>query len=38
VKNFLLEAGSVEAAARAYLAQVQSGQFPTAEHVYPDSN
>ena len=38
VKNFLLEGGSVEAAARAYLTQVQSGQFPAAEHVYPDSN
>jgi 3-methyl-2-oxobutanoate hydroxymethyltransferase len=38
VKNFLQEAGSIEAAARAYLAQVQSGQFPAAEHVYPDSN
>lgn len=38
VKNFLEEAGSVEQAARAYLDQVQSGAFPTAEHVYPDSN
>ncbi len=38
VKNFLAEAGSVEAAARAYLEQVQSGAFPGAEHVYLDSN
>jgi 3-methyl-2-oxobutanoate hydroxymethyltransferase len=37
VKNFLLEAGSVEAAARAYLEQVGSGTFPGAEHVYPES-
>jgi 3-methyl-2-oxobutanoate hydroxymethyltransferase len=38
VKNFLLESGSVEAAARAYLEQVRSGTFPTAEHVYPESS
>jgi 3-methyl-2-oxobutanoate hydroxymethyltransferase len=38
VKNFLEEAGGVEQAARAYLDQVQSGAFPTGEHVYPDSN
>ena len=38
VKNFLEEAGGVEQAARAYLEQVQSGAFPTGEHVYPDSN
>ena len=38
VKNFLAEAGSVEAAARAYVEQVQSGTFPAAEHVYADSN
>jgi 3-methyl-2-oxobutanoate hydroxymethyltransferase len=38
VKNFLIGAGSVEAAVRAYLAQVQSGAFPGPEHVYPDSN
>lgn len=38
VKNFLAEAGSVEAAARAYVDQVRSGAFPTAEHVYPDAS
>jgi 3-methyl-2-oxobutanoate hydroxymethyltransferase len=38
VKDFLRDAGSVEAAARAYVAQVQSGHFPSPEHVYPDSN
>jgi len=38
VKNFLAEAGSVEAAARAYVDQVRSGKFPGSEHVYPDSN
>ncbi len=38
VKNFLIGAGSVEAAARAFHSQVQSGAFPAAEHVYPDSN
>jgi 3-methyl-2-oxobutanoate hydroxymethyltransferase len=38
VKNFLAEAGSVEAAARAYVEQVRSGKFPGSEHVYPDSN
>jgi 3-methyl-2-oxobutanoate hydroxymethyltransferase len=38
VKNFLEEAGGVEQAARAYLDQVQSGAFPTGEHVYADSN
>ncbi len=38
VKNFLEKAGGVEQAARAYLEQVQSGAFPTGEHVYPDSN
>jgi 3-methyl-2-oxobutanoate hydroxymethyltransferase len=38
VKNFLLESGSVEAAARAYLEQVRSGTFPSAEHVYPESS
>jgi 3-methyl-2-oxobutanoate hydroxymethyltransferase len=38
VKNFLADAGSVEAAARAYLEQVGAGSFPGAEHVYPDSN
>jgi 3-methyl-2-oxobutanoate hydroxymethyltransferase len=38
VKNFLLESGSVEAAARAYLEQVRSGAFPTPEHVYPESS
>jgi len=38
VKDFLAGAGGVEAAARAYLAQVQSGEFPTTGHVYADSN
>ncbi|HEX4597010.1 MAG TPA: 3-methyl-2-oxobutanoate hydroxymethyltransferase [Burkholderiaceae bacterium] len=38
VKNFLIESGSVEAAARAYLEQVRSGTFPTTEHVYPESS
>jgi 3-methyl-2-oxobutanoate hydroxymethyltransferase len=38
VKNFLLEGGSVQGAARAYLEQVQSGAFPGAEHVYADAN
>lgn len=38
VKNFLAEAGSIEAAARAYVEQVRSGKFPGSEHVYPDSN
>jgi 3-methyl-2-oxobutanoate hydroxymethyltransferase len=37
VKNFLQDSGSVEAAARAYLEQVRSGTFPTAQHVYPES-
>jgi 3-methyl-2-oxobutanoate hydroxymethyltransferase len=38
VKNFLAEAGGVEAAARAYREQVGSGAFPADEHVYQDSN
>jgi len=38
VKDFLSGAGSVELAARAYVAGVQSGAFPSAEHVYPDSD
>jgi 3-methyl-2-oxobutanoate hydroxymethyltransferase len=38
VKDFLSGAGSVEAAARAYLAEVQSGEFPSASHVYGDSD
>ena len=38
VKNFLAEAGGVEAAARAYREQVGSGAFPADEHVYRDSN
>jgi 3-methyl-2-oxobutanoate hydroxymethyltransferase len=38
VKNFLIDTGSVEAAVRSYLAQVQSGEFPALEHVYTDSN
>jgi 3-methyl-2-oxobutanoate hydroxymethyltransferase len=37
VKNFLLETGSVEAAARAFVAQVQSGVFPGLEHTYTES-
>jgi 3-methyl-2-oxobutanoate hydroxymethyltransferase len=38
VKDFLHGAGSVEAAVRAYVADVQSGVFPSAEHTYPDSD
>jgi 3-methyl-2-oxobutanoate hydroxymethyltransferase len=38
VKNFLIDAGSVEVAVRAYSAQVQSGAFPAPEHMYPDSD
>jgi 3-methyl-2-oxobutanoate hydroxymethyltransferase len=34
VKNFLADAGSVEAAVRAYVADVQAGRFPGPEHVY----
>ncbi len=37
VKNFLDGAGSIEAAARAYVADVQAGRFPGLEHVYPES-
>ncbi len=36
VKDFLAGAGSIDAAVRAYVAAVRSGQFPGAEHVYPD--
>jgi 3-methyl-2-oxobutanoate hydroxymethyltransferase len=38
VKNFMPEAGGVEQAARDYVSQVQSGAFPAAEHLYPESN
>jgi 3-methyl-2-oxobutanoate hydroxymethyltransferase len=34
VKNFLADAGSLEAAVRAYVADVQAGRFPGPEHVY----
>ncbi len=37
VKNFLAGAGSIEAAVRAYVADVRCGRFPSAEHVYPDN-
>lgn len=35
VKDFLKEAGGVEAAVRAFIDQVRAGTFPGAEHVYP---
>ncbi|MBJ6982906.1 3-methyl-2-oxobutanoate hydroxymethyltransferase [Luteimonas sp. MC1572] len=34
VKDFLAEGGSVEGAARAYIAAVQDGSFPDAAHSY----
>jgi 3-methyl-2-oxobutanoate hydroxymethyltransferase len=34
VKDFLAGAGSVDAAVRRYVADVQAGQFPGPEHVY----
>ena len=34
VMDFMAGAGSVEAAVRRYVADVQSGRFPAAEHVY----
>ena len=34
VKDFLAGAGSVEAAARAFVAAVRDGSFPGAEHSY----
>jgi 3-methyl-2-oxobutanoate hydroxymethyltransferase len=37
VKNFLLGAGSIDAAVRAYVADVQAGRFPGPEHVYGES-
>jgi 3-methyl-2-oxobutanoate hydroxymethyltransferase len=37
VKNFLLGAGSLEAAVRAYVDDVQAGRFPGPEHVYGES-
>ncbi len=37
VKNFLTDAGSIEAAVRAYVADVQAGCFPGPEHVYAES-
>ena len=37
VKNFLAGAGSIDAAVRAYVADVQAGRFPGPEHVYAQS-
>jgi len=37
VKNFLQGADSIDAAVRAYVADVQSGRFPGPEHVYTES-
>jgi 3-methyl-2-oxobutanoate hydroxymethyltransferase len=37
VKNFLQGADSIDAAVRAYIADVQSGRFPGPEHVYTES-
>jgi 3-methyl-2-oxobutanoate hydroxymethyltransferase len=37
VKNFLLGAGSIDAAVRAYVADVQAGRFPGPEQVYGES-
>ena len=34
VKDFLAEGGSVEGAARAFVAAVRDGSFPGAEHSY----
>jgi len=36
VKNFLAGAHSIEAAVRAYVADVQAGRFPGPEHVYAE--
>jgi 3-methyl-2-oxobutanoate hydroxymethyltransferase len=33
-KNFLADTGSIEAAARAYVAAVKDGTFPAAEHAF----
>jgi len=37
VKNFLAGAADVEGAVRAYIAEVSSGAFPAAEHLYSES-
>jgi 3-methyl-2-oxobutanoate hydroxymethyltransferase len=37
VKNFLTGSGSIEAAVRAYVADVQAGRFPGPEHVYAEA-
>jgi 3-methyl-2-oxobutanoate hydroxymethyltransferase len=37
VKNFLDGAGSIDAAVRTYVADVQAGRFPGPEHVYADT-
>jgi 3-methyl-2-oxobutanoate hydroxymethyltransferase len=37
VKDFLQGAGSIDAAVRAYVADVQAGRFPGPEHVYAES-
>ena len=34
VKDFLAGGGSIDAAVRRYVAEVQAGRFPTTEHVY----
>jgi 3-methyl-2-oxobutanoate hydroxymethyltransferase len=34
VKDFLAGGGSVDAAVRRYIGEVQGGRFPTSEHVY----
>jgi 3-methyl-2-oxobutanoate hydroxymethyltransferase len=37
VKNFLQGAGSLDAAVRAYVAEVQAGRFPGPDHVYAET-
>jgi 3-methyl-2-oxobutanoate hydroxymethyltransferase len=37
VKNFLQGAGSLDAAVRAYVAEVQAGRFPGQDHVYAET-
>ncbi len=37
VKNFLAGAHSIDAAVRAYVADVQAGRFPGPEHVYAEA-
>jgi 3-methyl-2-oxobutanoate hydroxymethyltransferase len=37
VKNFLAGAGSIDAAVRNYVADVQAGRFPGPEHVYAEA-